>query len=42
MELPSPTTIQGAFDYLILLILLLALICGIYFAALYVGITPGL
>lgn len=42
MELPSPNTIQGAYDYLILSILLLALVCGVYIAASYMGIAPGL
>jgi Na+-transporting NADH:ubiquinone oxidoreductase subunit NqrC len=42
MELPSPTTIQGAFNYLILFILLLAFVCGVYIAASYIGIAPGL
>lgn len=42
MNLPSPTTIQGAYDYLILFILLLAAVCGLYIAASYVGIAPGL
>lgn len=42
MNLPSPMTIQGMYDYLILLILLLALICGVYIVGVYVGVVPGL
>lgn len=42
MNLPSPTTIQGAYDYLILFILLLAAVFGAYIAAAYIGIAPGL
>lgn len=42
MKLPSLTTIQGAYDYIILLILLLAAVCGVYIAAVYLGIAPGL
>ncbi|WP_282190216.1 hypothetical protein [Halocatena salina] len=42
MNLPSPMTIQGMYDYLILFILLFAIVCGIYIVAVYVGIAPGL
>ncbi|MFC6963403.1 hypothetical protein [Halocatena marina] len=42
MRIPQLTTIKGAFDYLILLILVLAAICGLYIIAVYVGIAPGL
>lgn len=42
MNLPSPTTIQGAYDYIILLIVLFAAVCGVYIVAVYVGIVPGL
>lgn len=42
MKRPALTTIQGAYDYLILLILLLAAVCGVYIVAAYVGIAPGL
>lgn len=42
MNLPSPTTIQGAYDYLILFIVLFAAVCGAYIVAVYIGIAPGL
>ena len=38
MDLPSYTTPMGIFDYLIVSILLLALLFGIYFGALYFDI----
>ena len=37
MELPSLTTPSGLFDYLIASILLLALLFGLYWAAIYLG-----
>lgn len=42
MRFPSPLTIQGMYDYLILLILLMAVVCGMYIVGAYVGIVPGL
>ncbi|WP_267900514.1 hypothetical protein [Halocatena pleomorpha] len=42
MNLPSPMTIQGMYDYLILFILLFAAVCGVYIVAVYLGMAPGL
>ncbi len=41
MEFPKPTTVQGAFDYLILFILLFAAVCGLYILAAVSGIAPA-
>jgi hypothetical protein len=42
MKLPSPTTVQGAYDYLLTFVILLALLCGLYIVAASAGIAPGL
>ncbi|WP_330631894.1 hypothetical protein [Halocatena halophila] len=41
VQFPNPTTVQGAFDYLILFILLFAAVCGLYILAALAGIAPG-
>lgn len=41
MELPRLTTVEGAYEYLMGLLLLLALLLAAYVAALYVGVVPA-
>jgi len=40
MEYPRLTTPEGAFNYLILVMLLAALFFGVVFALLYYGVVP--
>ncbi|MFC5970938.1 hypothetical protein ACFPYI_06290 [Halomarina salina] len=41
MEIPSLITIQGAYDYFMVLLLLIALFFAAYIAAAYLGFLPG-
>lgn len=40
MALPAPTSVDGAYWYLISLIVVVALACGLYVAAAILGLVP--